>query len=70
MLMLPCLLPRYMYIYAWPTLILSIYAFCAHYIGKSVYGVKGTCVLQSLPGFDLIDDNPIDYMHCVVLGVV
>ena len=35
-----------------------------------VYGVKGKSVFHSLPGFDVIRNNPVDYMHCVLLGVV
>ena len=35
-----------------------------------VSGVKGKSVLHSLPDFDMIDGNPIDYMHCVLLGVI
>lgn len=34
-----------------------------------MYGVKGKSVLNSLPGFDVIANNPVDYMHCVLLGV-
>ena len=26
--------------------------------------------MLSLPDFDIINNNPIDYMHCVLLGVV
>ena len=35
-----------------------------------VYGVKGYSVLHLLKTFDIIEGNPIDYMHCVLLGVV
>lgn len=35
-----------------------------------MYGVKGKSVLHGLTEFDVIDDDPIDYMHCVLLGVV
>ena len=35
-----------------------------------VYGVKGKSVFHSLPEFDVIRNNPVDYMHCVLLGVV
>ena len=27
-------------------------------------------MLFSLPDFDIVNNNPIDYMHCVLLGVV
>lgn len=33
-------------------------------------GVKGYSVLHLVKSFDIIDGNPIDYMHCVLLGVV
>ena len=26
--------------------------------------------MHSLPNFDIINNNPVDYMHCVLLGVV
>lgn len=35
-----------------------------------VYGVKGKSILLKLPEFNIINNNPIDYMHCVLLGVV
>lgn len=35
-----------------------------------VYGVKGYSVLHLLKHFDVIDGNPVDYMHCVLLGVM
>lgn len=35
-----------------------------------MYGVKGKSVLHGLTEFDIIDGDPIDYMHCVLLGVV
>lgn len=35
-----------------------------------VYGVKGKSVLHSLTDFDVIQNVPVDYMHCVLLGVV
>ena len=35
-----------------------------------MYGVKGKSVLHSLTDFDIIDNDPVDYMHCVLLGVV
>ena len=37
---------------------------------QPVYGVKGSCVLHRIPGFDTIVCCPVDYMHCVLLGVV
>ncbi|XP_057330917.1 uncharacterized protein LOC130671204 [Microplitis mediator] len=32
-------------------------------------GIKGPCILSSLPGFDCIWGFPHDYMHAVLLGV-
>jgi hypothetical protein len=32
-------------------------------------GVKGFSPLHALPSFDLIRCVPVDYMHCVLLGV-
>ena len=37
---------------------------------QTVYGVKGRSVLTTLVDFDVINNNPVDYMHCVLLGVV
>lgn len=37
---------------------------------KVVRGVKGVSVLYKLPNFDCVWDIPIDYMHCVCLGVI
>ena len=39
-------------------------------VSQPVYGVKGSCVLNPIPGFDTIMCCPVDYMHCVLLGVV
>ena len=36
--------------------------------GKVVQGIKGRSVLTGI--IDLVDDVPIDYMHCVLEGVV
>ena len=35
-----------------------------------ICGVKGKSVLHVVEGFDLIKGAPVDYMHCVLLGVV
>ena len=35
-----------------------------------VYGVKGKSVLQIIPSFDVVKSVPVDYMHCVLLGLV
>ncbi len=35
-----------------------------------VCGVKGYSVLHILDDFGIIDGNPVDYMHCVLLGVM
>ena len=32
--------------------------------------MKGRSILHNLPDFDIINNNPIDYMHCVLLGVM
>ncbi|CAI8033385.1 hypothetical protein GBAR_LOCUS18830, partial [Geodia barretti] len=37
---------------------------------QAVFGVKGRSALHGLTGFDVIDQDPVDYMHCVLLGVV
>lgn len=37
---------------------------------QAVYGVRGKSVLHTLPDFDIINNDPVDYMHCVLLGVV
>lgn len=37
---------------------------------KNVYGVKGFSPLHAISGFDPIKSVPVDYMHCVLLGVV
>ena len=34
-----------------------------------VYGVKGPSWLDTVPKFDIIQGIPVDYMHCVLLGV-
>ena len=36
---------------------------------STAYGVSSKC-LQLLPSFNLICCIPVDYMHCVLLGVV
>ena len=35
-----------------------------------LHAVFGGSVLHRLTDFDVIDSNPVDYMHCVLLGVV
>ena len=35
-----------------------------------MFRVKGRSALHGLTGFDVIDQDPVDYMHCVLLGVV
>ena len=35
-----------------------------------MYGVKGFSPLNLIPSFDVIQSIPVDYMHCVLLGVV
>ena len=37
---------------------------------KSVYGIKGPCWLSALNNFDIINGIGVDYMHCVLVGVV
>ena len=36
---------------------------------KPVFGVKGPSWLSTVPKYNLIDGNVIDYMHCVLLGI-
>ena len=38
--------------------------------GKPVNGVKGPCWLSALKYYDIIEGTAIDYMHCVLLGIV
>lgn len=38
--------------------------------GKGTYGVKGLSPLIAIKDYDLIRGTVIDYMHCVLLGVV
>ena len=35
-----------------------------------VHGVKGFSPFHLMPSFDVIQCVPVDYMHCVMLGVV
>ena len=37
---------------------------------QSQYGVKGLSALHILPSFDVVNGTVIDYMHCVLEGVV
>ena len=37
---------------------------------QSLYGVKGLSALHILPSFDVVNGTVIDYMHCVLEGVV
>lgn len=44
---------------------------CHLFLGlQIVCGVKGYSVMYILDHFDLINGNPVDYMHCVLLGVM
>ena len=38
--------------------------------GKPVNGIKGPCWLAALKYYDIIEGTAIDYMHCVLLGIV
>ena len=38
--------------------------------GISIYGIKGRTELLDLHGFDPMKQVPVDFMHCVLLGVV
>lgn len=38
--------------------------------GKPVNGVKGPCWLAALKYYDIMEGTAIDYMHCVLLGIV
>lgn len=42
----------------------------AYLSGNSVNGFKGLSPLAALPNFDVVNGFCIDYMHCVLLGVV
>ncbi|XP_058828764.1 uncharacterized protein LOC131688491 [Topomyia yanbarensis] len=37
--------------------------------GECVSGIKGISPLITLPKFDIVNYCPVDYMHCVLLGV-
>lgn len=37
---------------------------------SSVIGMKGPSPIRNLPHFDLVNCIPVDYMHCILLGVV
>jgi len=37
---------------------------------QACYGIKGLSALNILPSFDVINGVVIDYMHCVLEGVV
>lgn len=36
---------------------------------KPVFGVKGPSWLSTIPNYNIVEGNVIDYMHCVLLGV-
>ena len=38
-------------------------------IGKPVLGIKGPSWLSTIPKYDLVGGNVIDYMHCVLLSL-
>lgn len=42
----------------------------ANWSPDELKGVIGKSLLFDLPGFDIVNDIPVDYMHCVCLGVV
>ena len=37
--------------------------------GNPVFGVKGPSWLSVVPGYNVIEGDTVDYMHCVLLGV-
>ena len=37
--------------------------------GEVVSGIKGPSWLSTIPNYNIVDGNCIDYMHCVLLGV-
>ena len=37
---------------------------------QPMYGVKGLSALYILPSYDIVNGTTIDYMHCVLEGVV
>ena len=37
---------------------------------QAIFGVKGYSPLHLLPSFDTVKCVPVEYMHCVLIGVV
>ena len=37
--------------------------------GETVSGIKGPSWLSTIPNYNIVDGNCLDYMHCVLLGV-
>ena len=37
--------------------------------GKPVFGIKGPSWLSVVPGYNVVEGDTVDYMHCVLLGV-
>ena len=48
---------------------IEVYSYEAVSQCKSVFGIKGPSWLATIPNYDLLCGNVIDYMHCVLLGV-
>ena len=53
-------------VYIFDVICIHTYMYCL----QAVYGVKGKCVFHLLSDFDVIENDPIDYMHCILLGVM
>lgn len=37
--------------------------------GETINGIKGPSWLSTIPSYNIVDGNCLDYMHCVLLGV-
>ena len=48
----------------------SEFSFYVCFLLQVIFGVKGYSPLHLLPSFDVIKGVPVDYMHCVLIGVV
>ena len=44
--------------------------FCKFLVALHLQVVYGKSVLQIIPSFDVVKSVPVDYMHCVLLGLV
>ena len=44
-------------------------SFCAK-TDRYFHNTNEECILKRVPGFDIIKNVPIDYMHCLLLGII